>query len=74
MILSRSNRIRVAFRSLYADTNNAKGFLASFQAGNFLLGFTHEILIVITFYSPICLGLKTAKRHFGLQVKLPYTR
>ena len=33
-ILSRSNRIQVAFRSRY-DTGG-KGFLASFQAGNSL--------------------------------------
>ena len=29
------------------------------------------ILIVITFYSPSCLGQETAKGPFGLRVKLP---
>ena len=29
------------------------------------------IVIVITFYSPSCLGQETAKGPFGLQVKLP---
>ena len=29
------------------------------------------IVIVITFYSPSCLGQETAKGPFGLRVKLP---
>ena len=30
-----------------------------------------SIVIVITFYSPSCLGQETAKGPFGLRVKLP---
>ena len=30
-----------------------------------------DIVIVITFYSPSCLGQETAKGPFGLRVKLP---
>ena len=29
------------------------------------------VIIVITFYSPSCLGQETAKGPFGLRVKLP---
>ena len=32
---------------------------------------TAQIVIVITFYSPSCLGQETAKGPFGLRVKLP---
>ena len=31
----------------------------------------HSFLIVITFYSPSCLGQETAMGPFGLRVKLP---
>ena len=31
----------------------------------------HYFVIVITFYSPSCLGQETAKGPFGLLVKLP---
>ena len=35
-------------------------------------GTSHAIIvIVITFYSPSCLGQETAKGPFGLRVKLP---
>ena len=37
----------------------------------FLRCFGKKILIVITFYSPSCLGQETAKGPFGLRVKLP---
>ena len=33
--------------------------------------FNKTVVIVITFYSPHCLGQETAKRPFGLRVKLP---
>ena len=31
-----------------------------------------NVVIVITFYSPSCLGQKTAKGPFGLPIKLPH--
>ena len=43
-----------------------KQFVLQFNESGF-----YKYVIVITFYSPSCVGQKTAKRFFGLRVKLP---
>ena len=44
-------------------------FICKPDFSNYLLGSVAQI--VITFYSPSCLGKETAKGPFGLRVKLP---
>ena len=46
-------------------------FRAGKASRQFRFGSTLVIVIVITFYSPSCLGQETAKGPFGLRVKLP---
>ena len=38
---------------------------------NLIFANQFKIVVVITFYSPSCLGQETAKEPFGLRVKLP---
>ena len=61
------------FGSVGSNTNKCSNFFTIitkyFKNKRFF--YKKMYVIVITFYSPSCLGQETAKGPFGLQVKLP---
>ena len=68
-VLNKPMQLKRITKDVWEQSPHPLGDLVSFYSNH--ISHVFEVVIVITFYSPSCLGQETAKGPFGLRVKLP---